>query len=355
MEATTTMPIADRAAGPLYCQIATDLRARIGVQHRPGDMLDSERDLAKQYAVNQRTVRQALDVLAEERLIRRHHGRGTIVLDRTVTGEFAVVVRPQFLRPDASPYYALTSTAIAEAMGVRNSRWATKLHVGRVTERSEDHPDTLDLLEPDVMRRMRGVFSFHSLGALDQALSAARVPVVYLAAEPGRNAIWFDQEGMCDTALGHLKDIGCRRVGVFMGPGLPSFLARAADAHHLKPVWVQCPEDVEAEQGAYNAFCRLWAESTHPDGLFVTDDMICRGVLRAVLHLGIDLPGELRLITHANRGVAIPYHKAVTRVEFDPGAQVKMATDLMVELLAAPDATPRFVSIPGVLVKGETT
>lgn len=74
--------VVDRRSGePLYAQIAADLRQQIRSGLRPpGAPLPTEQSLQAMYGVSRSVVRQALDILAQDRLISREQGRGTIVL-----------------------------------------------------------------------------------------------------------------------------------------------------------------------------------------------------------------------------------------------------------------------------------
>jgi DNA-binding LacI/PurR family transcriptional regulator len=85
------------------------------------------------------------------------------------------------------------------------------------------------------------------------------------------------------------------------------------------------------------------------------DDINCRGVLRAMLRLGVEPPAQIRLVSHATRGVELSYHKPVTRVEYDPAEQARAAIEIMLGLQRQPDSEPRIIWVPGRLVKGETT
>lgn len=65
---------------PLYLQILNYIRHQIlsgGL--KPGDAIPPESELCKTYNISRTTVRQALDILAEENLIVRRRGKGTIV------------------------------------------------------------------------------------------------------------------------------------------------------------------------------------------------------------------------------------------------------------------------------------
>jgi GntR family transcriptional regulator len=72
----------DRGSGePLYAQIAAGLRAEIeSGALPPGAALPTEQSLQEIYGVSRSVVRQALDRLAQDRLISREQGRGTTVL-----------------------------------------------------------------------------------------------------------------------------------------------------------------------------------------------------------------------------------------------------------------------------------
>lgn len=65
---------------PRYLQIADALRERIrSGEHAAGARLPTQRQLAREFGVTLMTLRQALELLERDRLIRRHHGLGTFV------------------------------------------------------------------------------------------------------------------------------------------------------------------------------------------------------------------------------------------------------------------------------------
>jgi GntR family transcriptional regulator len=65
---------------PRYHQIAQTLRERIVAEGQgPGQRLDTQRHLAREFGVTLMTLRQALDLLERDGLIARRHGLGTFV------------------------------------------------------------------------------------------------------------------------------------------------------------------------------------------------------------------------------------------------------------------------------------
>jgi DNA-binding GntR family transcriptional regulator len=65
---------------PRFKQLYEVIRKQIidGV-YKPGDLLPSENHLCSQYGITRPTVRHALDSLLNEGMIRKHHGKGSIV------------------------------------------------------------------------------------------------------------------------------------------------------------------------------------------------------------------------------------------------------------------------------------
>ncbi len=69
---------------PLYLQVRDLLAQRIAKgDWKPGAMLPSEDELARQLGVSMGTMRKALDGLEEERMVLRRQGHGTSVVDQT--------------------------------------------------------------------------------------------------------------------------------------------------------------------------------------------------------------------------------------------------------------------------------
>jgi len=93
---------------PLYHQLAELLREKISSgEYALGQQLPSERDLMSTYKISRNTVRDAVDVLVQEGLVERDHGRGTFValpklkLGLTRMTSFSEDMRERNLRPSS--------------------------------------------------------------------------------------------------------------------------------------------------------------------------------------------------------------------------------------------------------------
>jgi GntR family transcriptional regulator len=113
---------------PRYHQIARTLRERIAASGQaPGERLDNQRSLAREFGVTLMTLRQALDLLERDGLIARRHGLGTFVarpaIDydilhlRALAGDLSALgedVATRFLRS----HFAIADRRVADALGL---------------------------------------------------------------------------------------------------------------------------------------------------------------------------------------------------------------------------------------------
>jgi len=92
---------------PLYQQIKSAIVQGIeSGEWLPGQMIPSEMDLARRFAVSQGTVRKAVEALAAENLLARRQGKGTYVSSHQ---EAKAQFRFLRLRPDSGPATQPTS------------------------------------------------------------------------------------------------------------------------------------------------------------------------------------------------------------------------------------------------------
>ena len=81
---------------PLYYRVAETLKGRIEQgKYKPGDIIPSERELAKEFDVSNITIRKAMGLLVEDGLLSRGRGIGTRVVEQKkkriplkITGNF---------------------------------------------------------------------------------------------------------------------------------------------------------------------------------------------------------------------------------------------------------------------------
>jgi len=337
----------------------------------PGVPLPSVKDLMAEFSVSQSTLVSAYAELERCGLIERKSRKGVFVADRMATGEMAVVLSQSAMTADASPAFRMTCSVLRTVMHDFNPQCSFKVHMGVSTVSGDEFPFTLDLLNEAVLPRLRGVFSFYHLRELEKELENAGVPVVHLH-HLGQYCVCFDRNDFLCQSVEHLKETGCRDISfLFTKPDYESseFIERQAQIRMASETAIKggmsCRNEMIVhgecgwtEQHGYDLFMRMWKDSEHvqrPDGIIVCDDVLCKGVLRAILHLGLKLPEDLQLITYSNQGCDLPYHKSVTRVEFDIEAKVQCAVEMMNTLMRGQKLSEPSAILAGKLIRGETT
>lgn len=67
----------------IYKKIAEEIRHKINSsQYKIGDLLPNEKILAQEYHISRMTLRRAMDILIQSKLVRREPGRGTTIIDK---------------------------------------------------------------------------------------------------------------------------------------------------------------------------------------------------------------------------------------------------------------------------------
>ena len=352
-----------------YEKVAEKLMEMVQQRFEPGDRFFSENILVEKFSVAPVTVRKALDILSDQGLIQRRHRRGTVVLDPLQHGEFAIVIRPQLLESDASPFFRETASLLSgKIREYNNFDWSSKLHLGEKVDRSRDYPATLDILKPDVIKTLRGVFSFHPLWELRDSLKQKRIPFVHIAAlcSKADALISYDRNVFYRETLQYLRTKGCKTIGFGCGRLGPEderrldgndkiFAENAVEAgFSIRDKWMLVIPDNITENKSYECFMKYWEQDSHPDAIVIDDDVMACGILRAILHKQIRIPEQIRLVTFANKGVSLPYHLPVTRYEYDMDKTTTAALDAMVKLLNGQKLEQNIIYVSGELIEGET-
>ena len=362
------MAALDTVATPRAKQTYDALRARIA-SSACGVPLPSVAEIRSELGVSQDTVAKAFAVLEQEGLIERKRRKGVFVADPLKrTGEIAIVLSQVHLSKHASPFYARQCAHLRQQLHAVNPRWTVKLHLGVSTVPGPDLPVTLDLLDPTVLPRLRGVLSFVGLFEVGVRLAEAGVSVVYFAAQPTSNAatVCLDHDQMLRDGIRHLADVGCRNVCLlstrYIGtkpvgrdPVPVAAAAAAACGLRFRNEWIGHEEGGWGERHGYDLFMRVWDQGARPDGVLVSDDVLCHGVLRAIQERQVNLPRDLRLVTNANRGFDFPYPRPVSRVEFDLDVMADKAVRMLETLCKGQKLKQTVERVRPVLVKGETT
>jgi DNA-binding LacI/PurR family transcriptional regulator len=164
--------------------------------------------------------------------------------------------------------------------------------------------------------------------------------------EVAHRIVWNSAD-MIDLGLRYCRMAGHLRVGM-IGSSDPEIHAAFTDAARACGIetrqdWLAVPDHTGRirESDGHACMLSLWRVREKPDALIVTDDVVTKGVCQAVLQLGVRVPDDLVIVTHANRDSGIFYPFPLPRLEYDMGECARAAGELLLDLIADPDLPPR--------------
>jgi DNA-binding LacI/PurR family transcriptional regulator len=151
-------------------------------------------------------------------------------------------------------------------------------------------------------------------------------------------------------AVAHLIALGHRRVALLSGPSRHSTAierdqgyrqALRAAGLSLRPEFV-CRGDFR-EQGGYEGMTALLALRPRPTAVFVANNLMTLGALRALHEAGLRIPDDIALVGFDDMPWATSLNPPLTAVS-QPSQEIgSTAADLLLDRIARPDRTVRHV------------
>lgn len=344
---------------PLYHQLAE--RLRVALKDRcSDDRLPTEAEYAKIFAVSIFTVRQALLVLEREGLVERRQGSGTFVREKPIPPRHvAVLLDVDVTSENLSPYFLKITREICKAL--KRLGLPSRAYLGDLPLGTEATGLTCqDLLDDVRMERISGLISFFTNRAPEwtDLLKTKNIPVI-------------------DPAYFRLDHRNDDREQEFLRGAFQYFVER--DRKHIALLaWESTTDgsyffsksfmklageygvrvdthlmDINAsgwERGmGWERFRDMWrANEVKPDGLIIGDDGLFDDCQRAILELGISVPGEMDVIVQSSDAVALSPQFPIYLWKLLTKGQGEIYAREMQALLEGRPA-PAFVSWPHVV------
>lgn len=204
-------------------------------------------------------------------------------------------------------------------------------------------------------------YTYHYL----KSLAAARVPVITV--EDGVERLEFPSIG-CDSyqgalaAVGHLADLGHRRIGFITGNEILAS-ARERRRGYLDVLAERgLPRDAALiVKGDYNQLAgfeaarRLLALSRPPTAIFAANDATALGVLSAAQELQLRVPGDLSVVGFDDVPQATQIHPPLTTVRQPMQQMGRSAVNTLLAMLAGIEPASPVITFPTeLIVRGST-
>jgi len=344
---------------PLYRQIADILRNEIKQTKASGERLDSESSIAARFKVTVMTVREALRVLRQQGWIERRRAKGSFVADIAAKRNIAILSQMDLTHPAATFYHRHIAHVLRKEFD--RMGYASRFFIGNQSPLSSTpEPILNEFIQELKIGALAGIVAINTMPdsawmdlAMSQHLPVIGNPYFY---EYGEGANW---DLMVEMGVHYLIGRGCRRIAFFEWQNpvddkesknckRDKFVA-ALKAAGIEPRegWMRGDLNPHLSAAGWEGFREIWTSyEDKPDGIFFADDMLFKDAITAILELGIRVPQDLTVLTHANKGMNFSCPFPVTRLEFDPEQIAINMANIMVSLLSGevPSIKKRFCS-----------
>lgn len=326
------------------------LRERLRIAVKSGELtgkLPGERELARRYAANAKTINKALNDLAMEGLVYRHVGRGTFVASSSVSSpvqararRFAWMVSTQLHLSDGEPLLS----AIRESLEKVGHRIET-------IEMDEDEDGGLlsGHLGHRHFRQFDGALlvSKPSSKLLDD-LRRRRMSVVLLNnyAEAMRlPAVLPDRAHGAFVLCQHLVQLGHRRIALLVRADcLPG--ATAAEAgYRAAMAYYGLDEMPVTRVGRSVEWSDLAGASGSATAFICVPGQLGSVVKHLAAEAGVDVPGELSIAAICTPGEMCGQRESISCYEVEASCVLRWASELLTQRFSA--SQPPLIVVPG--------
>ena len=329
------------------------LRERIRVAIINGDLagkLPGERELARRFNANAKTVSKALSDLTSEGLLVRQVGRGTFVADHESIGSPVGRQRKfRWITPSGANHGFRQSVFQRAERLLRDK--GHRIAVEAVAE--NDHHELPERgISPGALRDVDGLIVYAARPSHGMIADFLRrhIPLVLAqsaAPDVKTNAVWPDYCRGAFELTEHLIGLGHRQIGLLLPKQKPSFYEQAirgyATAMRRYDLPVSEPSRIAPELAA-----GVIDIAYRPSALVIADFELARAVRNAAVAQSLRLPGDLAMTVLPEAGQDGLEELAITSYEVDPERILLWSVQLLLE--AAPGSQPREILVPGRLV-----
>ncbi|SFS79012.1 LacI family DNA-binding transcriptional regulator [Saccharopolyspora flava] len=172
-------------------------------------------------------------------------------------------------------------------------------------------------------------------------LRELRIPAVFFGTErpmAGIPVLWVDERDIAASAVGHLAELGHRRIGHVQGPEQLRHTARRERelrcAIAEKPGMELIPAQGDyTEAGGVAAAARLLGSAEPPTAIIFDNDVMAVAAVVRAEELGVRVPGELSVLAWDDSMLCRVVRPAITAFSHDVGGAAERAALMLLELI----------------------
>lgn len=313
---------AAQTAAPLHVQIAEHLERRIITgELQDGARLPNTIELAAAYGVTPVTIQKSLQRLVELDLIERTPRRGTFIKSHQTANTIGLIFGYSPFQGQSMLYLRLL-----------------ELFRSQAEEKKINLKIYFDIQEKESSRAIYELRRDVASGKLKALIAVCRSLELNAWLERQQEICWIDPPDFdffhsVKTGTEYLLNRGYRRIMVvsIYPVEIPyddwaQNFQKEKDG--VKAAVAGCDATAElvrwgkTEIDGYLKGKEVFSSSNRPDAIFVHHDVVCRGLLLALMELGLKIPQDVALLSHVNLGCEFASPVPLTRILFDPAKMV---------------------------------
>lgn len=324
----------DKLVLPKYKSIAKTLIEKIKKgEYKKNDFLPSEAELSKMFKVSRVTIRQALNILINDGLIKPIAGVGSVVindgsskvgaatLDKEAKNIYFVLILSKNIKWGIeNPFYAEIISGAEQK--IRESGYHLLF-----TVYYEDIKRASDLSELIIKKHVNG---FLLVGDIEEKFIAmvkrSGLPSVVVNNPIGEKydlpMVVNDDFRGGYSVIKLLYDTGCRKIACIKGPATSMSCEERFKGYltALKNLGLPIQENLIVEgnlefEAGYEAVKKIFSSKIIPDGIFAINDTMAIGAMKFLLEKGIEIPKDVSIVGFDNIGQSAQVVPALTTVD----------------------------------------
>jgi DNA-binding LacI/PurR family transcriptional regulator len=229
----------------------------------------------------------------------------------------------------------------------------------------------IDSLEPQstIWHHAAGVLAMAGLDDFQYELQQHGVPVVSFStidSDRYLHPAYLDMNSVVTKAYRHLVAKGCKRIALLANASVIEgrmFLPNEKGQLCFKPDLLADMPCIDASlirpncltpKDGYQAMMQMWQSKPAFDGMIISNDHTTVGVCQAMQELKIQTPTQLKVVTHATKGVDLNFPLQFTQSQFDINRICRGAFGLLYRLMLGYDNKNQ-VRFTASIQQGQTT
>ncbi len=326
--------------------VYSDLLRRLqSGEWKVGDKFPTVDDFKGSYDLSRGSIFKGIRQLADEGYLSVSKGRsGTVVARTSPLQNIGLLMNEASLQPQKTPFPYVLGEKISAKLQAEG--FSVRRYIERKGTEFAGRASIEGLADDLKKRSLRGLIMANC--DFDQYMDTCpiwqkyQVPHVKIGGEYGtsKSRIEFDADASIKTALQYFSRNGRSEVA-FISSGLmigrlprilPSF-----PTLHSRPEWMlEATGQPSHEENGFELMRRLWSIRGRPSALFVSDDIVAKGVVQAVVQLGIQVPRDLIITYLATSGANVFYPIKMPKIEYDMDEIVGKAIGLLKHSIYSP-------------------